>query len=138
MTAIQTGDKDERTWQATPGNYEGTARLMEQRGFPDLAREWWSKAVAASGVPARAASCPDLWLGPQKSKCVLCDAEFNAAKIAWRAGTGNIRRPVVWLCPGCMVELRKKTTGHRTVKMRARSQKKPVMPALAAELAQSQ
>jgi hypothetical protein len=47
MTAIQTGEQDERTWQASPGNYEATARLMERHGFPDLAREWWEKAAGA-------------------------------------------------------------------------------------------
>jgi hypothetical protein len=47
MTAIQIGDKNETTWHASPGNYEVTARMMERRGFPELALEWWGKAANA-------------------------------------------------------------------------------------------
>jgi hypothetical protein len=47
MTAIQTRGKKETTWQASPSDYEATARLMERNGFPELAREWWWKAAEA-------------------------------------------------------------------------------------------
>jgi hypothetical protein len=30
MTGIETGDRRERIWQASPGNYEASARLMER------------------------------------------------------------------------------------------------------------
>jgi hypothetical protein len=47
MAPILTGDKIERTWQASLGNCEATARLMERHGYPKLAREWWGKTVQA-------------------------------------------------------------------------------------------
>lgn len=47
MTAIRTGHRNQKTWQASPSDYEATARLMERHGFPELARESWDKAVQA-------------------------------------------------------------------------------------------
>jgi len=47
MNAIRTRDMDERTWQASPGNYETIARQLGRRGFPELALEWWEKAADA-------------------------------------------------------------------------------------------
>ena len=47
MSAIHTGNRRERSWHASPCDYAATEQLMERHGFPELAREWWDKAVRA-------------------------------------------------------------------------------------------